>query len=102
TVGPRADGVRGGEADAKLVEVVDVEHVFSSAPSAALGLAAGVVFVASSFGTGEVDAQLLGRAEDVLVELAHLDLLAGGGEHLDVETERLHLLDEHLEALGDA
>ncbi len=41
-------------------------------------------------------------AVDVVVELTHLDLLAGLGEHLDVEAERLHLLDEHLEALGDA
>ncbi len=30
TVGPRADGVRGGQADSKLAEVVDVEHVVAS------------------------------------------------------------------------
>src|SRR6056297_2769960 len=70
--------------------------------SAALGLAAGVFFVAAPFGSRQVDAQLLGGAEDVLVELAHLDLLAGGGQDLDVQAQGLHLLDEHLEALGDA
>jgi hypothetical protein len=50
----------------------------------------------------DVDAELLGGAEDVLVELAHLDLGAVVGEHLDVDAERLHLLHEHLEALGHA
>ncbi len=40
--------------------------------------------------------------EHVLVELAHLDLRALGGQHLDVEAQGLHLLDEHLEGLGDA
>ena len=32
----------------------------------------------------------------------HLDGRAVLGQHLDVEAERLHLLDEHLERLGDA
>src|SRR6478736_3946924 len=71
-------------------------------PSAPLGLAAGVVLVAASFGAREVDAELLGGAEDVFVELTHLDLLTGGGEDLDVEAQGLHLLDEDLEALRDA
>ena len=61
-----------------------------------------VVLVGAPLGPAEVDAELLGRAEDVLVELPHLDLLARLGEDLDVEAEGLHLLDEHLEALGDA
>src|SRR4051794_361797 len=50
----------------------------------------------------EVDAQLLRGAEDVLVGVAHLDGHAVAGEHLDVEAQRLHLLDEHLEGLRDA
>src|SRR4051794_36437472 len=61
-----------------------------------------VFLVAAALGAGQVDAQLLGGAEDVLVELAHLDLLARLGQDLDVQAEGLHLLDEHLEALGDA
>src|SRR6188472_2028847 len=61
-----------------------------------------VLVVGATLRTAEVDAELLGGAEDVLVQLAHLDLLAGLGEDLDVQAERLHLLDEHLEALGDA
>src|SRR6478609_11012727 len=71
-------------------------------PSAPLGLAPGVVLVAASFGARQVDAELLGGTEDVFVELTHLDLLTSGGEDLDVEAQGLHLLDEHLEALGDA
>src|SRR5690606_35273328 len=73
-----------------------------SDPLHALCSAACVLFVTAPLGPGDVDPQLLGGAEDVLVELAHLDLVADGVEHLDVEAERLHLLDEHLEALGDA
>src|SRR3954447_26160278 len=50
----------------------------------------------------QVDAQLLRRAEDVLVGVPHLDGAAVAREHLDVEAQRLHLLDQHLERLGDA
>src|SRR5213076_574214 len=51
---------------------------------------------------GQVDAELLRRAEDVLVGVAELHGHAVAAEHLDVEAQRLHLLDEHLERLGDA
>ena len=68
----------------------------------ALRLAAGVFLVGPTLGAGQVDAQLLGGPEVVLVELTQADLLAGAGDHLDVEAQGLHLLDEHLEALGDA
>ena len=83
---------------------VDVEHrhvVQLLLVSHATG-ATSVFFVAAPLGTGKVDTELFGGAEDVFVELAHLDLFAGGRADLDVETEGLHLLDEHLEALGDA
>src|SRR4051812_41487811 len=50
----------------------------------------------------QIDAKLLGGPEDVLVGLAHLDLHAVAGKHLDVEAQRLHLLDEHLEGLRNA
>src|SRR5262245_13257290 len=60
-----------------------------------------VLFVGSPLRPADVDAELLGRAEDVLVELPHLDLLARLREDLDVDAQGLHLLDEDLEALGD-
>src|SRR4051794_5062562 len=66
------------------------------------GLALAVVFVGAAFVAADVDAQFLSGAEDVFVHLAHLDLGTVVGEHLDVEAQRLHLLHEHLEALGDA
>ena len=51
---------------------------------------------------GEVDAELLGGAQEVVVLLAHLGAGALLGDDVDVERERLHLLEEHLERLGDA
>src|SRR5690606_3673976 len=60
------------------------------------------LFDAARLAPGQVDAELLGSAEDLLVALAQVDLGAVAGEHLDVQAERLHLLDEHLEGLGDA
>src|SRR5919197_5816152 len=49
----------------------------------------------------EVDAELLGGPQQLVVLLAHLDLLALVGEDVHVERERLHLLQQHLERLGD-
>ena len=49
----------------------------------------------------EVDAELLRGAEQLVVLLADLDLAALLGEDVDVERERLHLLEQHLERLGD-
>src|SRR6478609_8026048 len=57
---------------------------------------------AARLAPGQVDAELLRRAEDVLVGVAELDRHAVAGEHLDVEAQRLHLLDEHLERLRDS
>src|SRR5689334_11960226 len=60
-----------------------------------------VFLVGAALGAGEVDAERLRGAEGVLVELADLDLRALLVDDLHVQAERLHLLDEHLEALGD-
>ena len=64
---------------------------------AALGL-----LIGPTLRTGQVDAEFLGGAVDVLVEVPHLDLVAVLGEDLHVEAQRLHLLDKNLETLGDA
>src|ERR1700674_2919078 len=57
--------------------------------------AACVLFVRSPLRAADVDTELLGRAEHVLVELAHLDLLTGVGEDLDVQAQTLHLFDKY-------
>ena len=49
----------------------------------------------------EVDAELLGGAQQVVVLVAHLGALALLGDDVDVERQRLHLLEQHLEGLGD-
>src|SRR5947207_9522102 len=61
-----------------------------------------VLFVGSALGSGQVDSERLGGAEGVLVELADLHLFTRLVDDTDVEAQGLHLLDEHLEALGDA
>ena len=50
---------------------------------------------------GEVDAELLGRAQEVVVLVAHLGARALLGDDVDVERQRLHLLQQDLEGLGD-
>src|SRR4051794_26099335 len=69
---------------------------------ALLGLFRGGLAADRPEGAGrQVDAELLGCAEKLVLLLAHLDLGPGVGEHVHVERERLHLLQEHLEGLGD-
>ena len=52
---------------------------------------------------GQVDAQVRrGPFEVLVVGVAHLDRRAVAGEHLDVQAERLELLQEDLEGLRDA
>src|SRR5689334_15643759 len=46
---------------------------------------------------GQVDTQLFGGAVDVVVGVAHLDGGTVAAEHLDVQAERLQLLEQHLE-----
>src|SRR5690349_23943498 len=80
-------------------------YLFNSYPSAGSEPRActGRVFlVGAPLGPRQVDAEGLRGAEGVLVELADLDLLARLVHDADVEAERLHLLDEHLEGLGDS
>src|SRR5688572_20620654 len=60
------------------------------------------VFDAGRLATGQVDAQLLRGPEDLVVGVAQLDRLPVAGEHLDVEAQRLELLEQHLERLRDA
>src|SRR5581483_4141221 len=60
------------------------------------------LFDAARLTPGQVDTEFFGGAEDVLVRVAHLDRGAVAGEHLDVQAQRLHFLDQHLEALRDA
>src|SRR5215207_2753744 len=51
---------------------------------------------------GDVDAELLRCAEGLVVGVSQRDRGAVCREDLDVQAERLHLLHEHLEGLGDA
>ena len=44
----------------------------------------------------------LGGAQQVVVLVAHLGALALLGDDVDVERQRLHLLEQDLEGLGDA
>src|SRR5260370_7710821 len=60
------------------------------------------LFDAARLAPGQVDAEFLGRAEDVLVGIAHFDRGPVARQHLDVEAERLHFLDQDLEGLRDA
>src|SRR5215203_6579068 len=60
------------------------------------------VLDAGGLPAAEVDAQLLRGPEDLVVGVAQLDRLPVAGEDLDVEAERLQLLEQHLEGLRDA
>src|SRR5690349_15447261 len=51
---------------------------------------------------GQVDAEFFRGPEDLVVGLAHFQGHAVAGEHLDVEAQRLQLLEQHLERLGDS
>src|SRR3954447_22467889 len=51
---------------------------------------------------GQVDAEFLRGPEDLVVGLAHLQGHAVAGQHLDVEAQRLQLLEQHLERLRDS
>src|ERR1035438_8403923 len=60
------------------------------------------LFNAARFAPRQVNAEFLRRAEDILVRITQLDRATVAGEHLHVEAEGLHLLDQHLERLGNA
>src|SRR5215510_2302355 len=57
---------------------------------------------AARLAPGQLDAEFLRRAEHLVVGLAHLQGHAVARQHLDVEAERLQLLEQHLERLRDA
>src|SRR3712207_5251076 len=59
------------------------------------------VLDAGGLAAGQVDAQLLRGPEHLVVGVAQLDRLPVAGEHLDVEAQRLQLLEQHLERLRD-
>src|SRR5262245_37522382 len=70
--------------------------------SVAGGFPRRVFLVGAPLGPRQVDAEGFGGAEGVFVEFADLDLFARFVHDADVEAERLHLLDQHLEALRNA
>ncbi len=111
---PAADLLRGREADLDRVEIVDVDHFLLCL----LGLAAVLVPVAGGLRlcllvgrrlavaavgahARELDPELLGGAQQVVLLLAHLDALALLGDDVGVERQRLDLLQQDLERLGD-
>src|SRR4051794_35455907 len=51
---------------------------------------------------GQVDAEFFRGPEDLVVGLAHLQGHAVAGQHLNVEAQRLQLLEQHLERLRDS
>src|SRR5690348_2812199 len=51
---------------------------------------------------GQVDAEFFRGPEDLVVGLTHFQGDAVAGEHLDIQAQRLQLLEQHLERLGDS
>ena len=100
-VRPREDVTRRREVDREPAAGVDVENCVPWLRTSLLRVAASSSSVPRS-GLDRSMPERFGGAERVLVELADLDLLAVLVDHADVQAQRLHLLDEHLEALGDA
>src|SRR5690606_21484233 len=81
TVRPLPDVVSGRQADPQLVEEVDVQHF-----TVPLALSSHL-FDTARLAPGQVDAEFLGGAEDVLLRLAHLDRHAVAREDLDIQAE---------------
>src|SRR5438067_1872207 len=119
---PTPNLLRGSEPDADRVEIVDVNHCVLSLFLDVLSVLLGRGFLclsALAFGfdgflglvvgsvatrgadAREVDAELLGGAQQVVVLVADLDSCALLGADVDVERQRLHLLEQHLEGLGN-
>ena len=99
-VRPRADRVGGGQADPKLIEVVDVEH---AVPSSSLRLAARRLLRRCPARAGTRSMPSSSAVRKMSSSSSRISISSPVvGEDLDVEAQGLHLLDEHLEALGDA
>src|SRR5450631_520494 len=60
------------------------------------------LFDAARLAPGQVNSKFFRRTEDVFVRILHIDGRAVAGERLDVQAQRLHLLDQHLEGLGNS
>src|SRR6476469_6494788 len=60
------------------------------------------VFDRRRLAAAEGDTQPLRGPEDLIVGVAQLDGLTVAGQHLDVQAQRLQLLEQHLERLRDA
>src|SRR5690606_16062458 len=102
TVRPSADVVSGREADSKLIESCYVEHLFSWVENLSNEPRSDLVDRCGFETAGDVDAELLRRAEGLVIGVAEVHRGAVRREDLDVQAQRLHLLHEHLEGLGDA
>ena len=83
--GPVANGIRGGESNADLLKGIDVQGCHLA--HLPLCLAACVFFVRPTLGSADVDTEFLGGAENVFVNLIHLDFLTITAQNLNVETE---------------
>jgi hypothetical protein len=106
-LGPKADLIRSGKADAELVEHIHVEHwsvvsLGSFGSVRACGTAVTVIIISATFWAADVNTKFFGGAVDLIVELVHFNFLAGIVENFDVEAERLHFLHENLEGLRNA
>ena len=109
TVGPCADLVRGGQADPELIEVVHVQHV-AVASSACRALHNVQHFLvpaqsksapAGSRRDRSMPSSSAARKTSSSVSRSSISSPVGRAD-LDVQAERLHLLDQDLEGLGDA
>src|SRR5690606_2083574 len=103
TVRPATDVVSGGQANTNLIERSYVEQFFSLRQNVKCGWP-GLDLVDRRVlePGGNVDAQLLSGTEDLVVRVLEADGLAVSGQHLDVQAEGLHFLDQNLERLGNA
>ena len=107
---PGPDVIAGGQADAQFVEEVHVQHVVVLC-CLVCGLIVGLnclcavarvgpdLFDAARLTPRQVDTQLLGCPEVLVVGVLHVDGRTVPGQHLDVQAQRLHLLDQNLERL---
>src|SRR5579875_2179463 len=99
TVRPLPDVVRRGEADTKVVEEVDVQHLHfpwldpdyecgRAAPGYGAAQVHSDLFNAAWLTPRQVDSEFLSRTEHVFIGVPHFDRRAVARQHLDVKAER--------------